>query len=79
MENKSNKPMFNSYTKQGISYSNILRNDNVQPSLNSNPNITLLQEIKNMMTNLTSQLVNLQQQLQIQTSRIDTLFNMIDA
>lgn len=79
MENKSNKPMFNSYTKQGISYSNMLRNDNVQPSLNSNPNITLLQEIKNMMTNLTSQLVNLQQQLQIQTSRIDTLFNMIDA
>lgn len=78
IEKKSNNPMYNSYTKQGISYSNIVENHNVQPNLNPNANNSLLQEIKNIMTNLTSQLVNLQQQLQIQTSRIDALFNIID-
>lgn len=79
MENKNKKQMYyNSYVNQGTSFSNVIRNNNIEPNSNVNTSNTLLHEIKNIMTNLTAQLVNLQQQLQIQTSRIDTLFNMID-
>ena len=78
IDNKNDKTMSRSYTNPGLSFSNVVKNNYSQTKLNENGNNALLNEIKNIMTNLTTQLANLQQQLQIQTSRIDTIFNLIE-
>lgn len=62
--------MFKSYANPGLSFSSVVRNDYSQTIIimiiPENGSNALLNEIKNIMVNLSTQLVNLQQQLQIQ-------------
>lgn len=76
---KANTPnrLFN-YVNPNISFSNVLQNNLPQKEDNSNPIHLALKELNNSMNNLSNQILNLNKQLQIQTSRINTLFSIIN-
>ena len=61
-----------------ISYADILKdntNDTFVNNANNLPNSNLfLQEMKNLMTNMSKQIINLEKQLQMQSARIDAIF-----
>lgn len=68
---------FNTFTNPETSFANVLRGNNVTNKPNDTFNNTFLVELKNMMINLSSQMANLQKQINLQTSRIDTIFSMV--
>lgn len=70
------------FTNPGLSYANVIRGNN---TLNTDTNKTdnlinnpFLQEIKNFMININNQIMNFQKQLNLQVSRIDTIFSMLE-
>lgn len=79
VENKINKNNIN--INQTSSYADVTKGNGTLQVENNNLNNTLpttfMNELKAMIMNLTNQMVNLQKQLQLQTSRIDTIFSMI--
>lgn len=81
-ENKSINT--NVYTNPETSFANVIRGSNNPLNKNTNTldsslNNTLLQEIKNFMININTQILNLQKQLNLQVSRIDTIFSIVEA
>lgn len=77
LENKTNYN--NSFTNPELSYANVLsgkNNTNVN-TMNETNNNSFLLELKNMMINLNNQMASLQKQLNLQASRIDTIFSMV--
>lgn len=77
-ENQHNVNMYKSFINKDISFSSTLKNDHMpQSNTQNSPNNVFLLEIKNMMSNLTNQLVNMQKQLQVQASQIDVIFSML--
>lgn len=76
-QNINNRPSV--LVNPNISYSNILQNNTLQNGDNNNPIHLALKEFTNSMHNLSNQILNLQKQLQIQTSRIDTIFTMFSS
>lgn len=60
------------------SFANIVKNNTLIENNNS-PISKALEQLNNSMQNLANQLTNLNKQLQIQTSRIDTIFSMIES
>lgn len=78
---KQNNNIKSTYINPNISYANTLRQD-LPTNSNTNNNINMQNpffvELKNMLSSLSNQLINLQKQLQMQTSRIDTLFSFIE-
>lgn len=77
VQNRGNKPSM--VVNPNISFADIIQNNNT-PSGNTNNQIHLvLKELNNSMLNLSNQIINLQKQLQIQTSRIDTIFSMLES
>lgn len=78
---KQNTNVRSTYINPDISYANTLRQD-LPTANNANNNINMQNqffiELKNMLTSLSNQMINLQKQLQMQSSRIDTLFSIID-
>lgn len=75
-EAQNNSHMYKNYTNQNITFSKVLRNNEHLP-VNNIPTNSFLLEIKNMMSNLSSQLINMQQQLQMQSAQIETIFSML--
>lgn len=82
---KTNKePIKTHYTKPNTSYAEIARLNLPVDTSRSTANygnsssISTLEEIKNCVVNLTNHLISLQKQLEMQTERIDTLFNLIE-
>lgn len=77
VENKTNINNIN--TNQTASYANVVKgNDTLQvDNLNNTLPTSFMNELKSMIMNLSNQMIHLQKQLQIQTSRIDTIFSMI--
>lgn len=74
----------NVFTNPEASFAKVVKGNNSQDinrtnnnSDNTNTN-SLLQEIKNFMININTQMVNLQKQLNLQVSRIDTIFSMLE-
>lgn len=69
-----NKPLNITHS---MSFANVLKNNQ---QITSSPNSTqqMLEQLNNTMQNLSNQLINLHKQLQLQTSRIDTIFSMLD-
>lgn len=66
----------------GTTFANVLKGNN-NPNVNiSNQNLdtnnSFLIELKNMMLNLNNQIASLQKQIQLQATRIDTIFSMIN-
>lgn len=61
-----------------MTFANVLKNDNIQQVHFNNPINLALEEFKNSMQNLTNQIINLQKQLQLQASRIDSIFSMLE-
>lgn len=77
VQNRGNKPSM--VVNPNISFADIIQNNNT-PSGNTNNQIHLvLKELNNSMLNLSNQIINLQKQLQIQTSRIDTICSMLES
>lgn len=79
LTNNVNVSNFN--VEAGLSYADKVKGNNTTSNqLNSNhiSGNSFLEEIKNIMLNLTTQVVNLQKQLQLQISRVDTLFSIIE-
>lgn len=64
------------YVQNGATYAQMARGSNFPPTDNQ-LNI-FIQEVKTMMVNLTNQFANIQKQLQIQTTRIDTIFSLME-
>lgn len=78
-DNRTNN--MNTFTNPETSFASALRgntNNNNNNNLNNQLNSSLIQELKNMMLNLNNQMASLQKQIQLQASRIDTIFSMLD-
>lgn len=78
---KQNSKINPNFVNPNISYANTLRRELPTDDLtNTNMNMQnpFFVELKNTLTSLTNQMINLQKQLQIQSTRIDTLFSFID-
>lgn len=76
----NNVNISNCNLEPGLSYANKVKGNNTTSNqLNANliSGNSFMEEIKNIMLNLTTQVVNLQKQLQLQISRVDTLFSII--
>lgn len=76
----NNVNISNCNLEPGLSYANKVKlNNTTSNQLNANliSGNSFMEEIKNIMLNLTTQVVNLQKQLQLQISRVDTLFSII--
>lgn len=67
------------YITPNMSFANVLKNNNSGNENKINPIQQALMEFTNSMQNLSNQIINLQKQLQIQVSRIDTIFQMLEA
>lgn len=74
-ENRS--PKNSQYHQPSMSFANVVKNK-PQNINNSNSINQVLEQLNNTMQNLANQLINLQKQLQLQTSRIDTIFSMLN-
>ena len=61
-----------------ISYANTVKNNNSLNLNNTNPIQVALEQLNNSMQNLSNQIINLQKHLQIQTTRIDTIYSMLE-
>lgn len=63
-----------------VSFANVLKNNNQQTGngISNNPIHQALEEFNNSMQNLSNQIINLQKQLQIQASKIDYLFSILE-
>lgn len=59
----------------GTTFANMVKN-NMQNGIN--PIQNALEQVNNSMQNLSNQIISLSKQLQIQTSRIDTIFSMLE-
>lgn len=59
------------------SFANIVRGSNTEENVNVNN--LFMQEIKNLMINMNTQITNLQKQLDLQVSRIDAIFSMLES
>lgn len=81
LKSKRNSKYYNTNT----SFANILKGNTVEldqnnvSNNNNNNNNNVMIELRNMLANINSQLATLQQQLNVQTSRIDTIFSMINS
>lgn len=78
---KQNTNIKSTYVNPNISYANTLRQDlptGNYPTNNVNMQNPFFIELKNMLTSLTNQMINIQKELQMQSSRIDTLFSLIE-
>ena len=75
LQNNPNKNL--ATINPNISYSNIVSNGNKQTSdITTN---SILNELKSAFQNISTQIVNLQKQLELQSKRIDTLFSIIES
>lgn len=75
-QKRTNNPTIDVNTN--ISYANIVKNNNSLNLNNNNPIQVALEQLNNSMQNLSNQIINLQKHLQIQTSRIDTIYSMLE-
>lgn len=73
-----NKPTQSYNVNPNISFANVLKNDNLQNVNYTDPINLALEEFKKSMQNLTNQLINLQKQMHLQASRIDSIFSMLE-
>lgn len=78
---KQNTKINPNLVNPNISYANTVRHefpsDNL-PNVNMNMQNPFFVELKNTLTSLSNQMLNLQKQLQLQSARIDTLFSFMD-
>lgn len=83
-QNRGNKP--GTYINSNISFANIVRtNNNLQDGKatpdNENGSSTLsclLKELQNTVQNVSNQIINLQKQIEVQASRIDTIYSVLN-
>lgn len=62
-----------------LSYANMVKNNYTNQSTNINNTINnVLEQLNNSVQALSNQIINLNKQLQLQSSRIDTLYSMLD-
>lgn len=73
--NKNNRSY--NLVNPNLSFANVLQNSATQNVDSNNPINLTLKELNNTMSNLSNQILNLQKQLQMQASRINTLFSLI--
>lgn len=73
--NKNNRSY--NLVNPNLSFANVLQNSATQNVDSNNPINLTLKELNNTMSNLSNQILYLQKQLQMQASRINTLFSLI--
>lgn len=67
----------NSKLNNSITKNSIIQNNATNSGNNTNPIQMILKELNNSVLNLSNQIINLHKQLQ--TSRIDTIFTMLES
>ncbi|KAI8130892.1 Nucleic-acid-binding protein from transposon X-element [Lucilia cuprina] len=83
-QNRINKPHM--FLNNNISYANILKNNNNNIENNFNldnlnkttPINRILEDLKNTIQNVATQILNLQKQIELQAARIDTIYSFLE-
>lgn len=76
-----NQPQTFLHTNSNLSYANIVKaNNNINVNnTNNSLNSNSFTDVLNSIQNLSNQILNFQKQLQMQASRIDTLYSLLQA
>lgn len=75
---RSEKPQ--SVFNNNVSFANIFKNGNINKEYNNSniPINKLLEDLNNTIQNVATQMTNSQKQIQLQASRIDTIYSILD-